>query len=88
MLSGLYELAKNEQILSAPTCNINGTEIRPLLTGDSAYPPTNWLVNPYPDRGRLTPEQRKFNVKSVSAPAICRGKPKHLPHSKLVGELR
>ena len=62
-LSGLYELAENEQILSGPTCNINGTEIRPLLAGDSAYPLTNWLVKPYPDRGRLTPEQRKFNVK-------------------------
>ena len=62
-LSGLYELAENEQILSGPTCNINGTEIRPLLAGDRAYPLTNWLVKPYPDRGRLTPEQRKFNVK-------------------------
>ncbi|CAH3172911.1 unnamed protein product, partial [Porites evermanni] len=62
-LSGLYELAENEQILSGPTCNINGTEVRPLLAGDSAYPLTNWLVKPYPDRGRLTPEQRKFNIK-------------------------
>ena len=36
-LSGPYELAENEQILSGPTCNINGTEIRLLLAGDSAY---------------------------------------------------
>jgi len=62
-LSGLYDLAQNEQILSGPTCNINGIEIRPLLAGDSAYPLTSWLVKPYPDRGRLTPEKRKFNVK-------------------------
>ena len=62
-LSGLYELAENEQILSGPTCNINGTEVRPLLAGDSAYPLMNWLVKPYPDRGCLTPEQRKFNIK-------------------------
>ena len=62
-LSGLYELAENEQILSRPTCNINATEIRPLLAGDSAYPLTNWIIKPYPDRGRLTPDQRKFNVK-------------------------
>ena len=62
-LSGLYELAENEQILSGPTCNLNGTEIRPLLAGDSAYPLTNCLVKPYPDRGHLTPEQKKFNVK-------------------------
>ena len=58
-----YELATNEQILSCPTGNINETEIRPLSAGDSTYPLTNWLVKPYPDRGRLTQEQRKFNLK-------------------------
>ena len=53
------------QILSGPTGNINVTEIRPLLAGDSAYSQTNWLVKPYPDRGhggRLTQEQRKFKT--------------------------
>ncbi|KAK2564009.1 hypothetical protein P5673_012218, partial [Acropora cervicornis] len=30
--------------------------MRPLLAGDSSYPLTNWLVKPYADRGRLTPE--------------------------------
>ena len=50
------------QILSGPTGNINGTEIRPLLAGDSAYSQTNWLVKPYPDRGRLTQERRKFKT--------------------------
>ena len=44
-LSGLYELAEKEQILSGPTCNINGTEIRPLLAGNSAYP----LMNSTPE---------------------------------------
>ena len=58
-LSGVYEPAENEQILSGPTYNINGTEMRPLLAGDRTYPLTNWLVKPDPDRGRLTPEQRK-----------------------------
>ena len=33
------------QILSGPTGNINGTEIRPLLAVDSAYSLTNWLVS-------------------------------------------
>ena len=52
------------QILSGPTGNINGTEIRSLLAVDSAYSLTNWLVKPYPDRGRLThdQEQRKFKT--------------------------
>ena len=54
------------QILSGPTGNINGTEIRPLFAGDSAYSLTNWLVRlvkPYPDRGRLTQEQRSLKPK-------------------------
>ena len=54
------------------TGNINGTEIRPLLAGDSAYPLTNWLVKPYPDRGRLTQEQRTFSLKFGGA-TICNG---------------
>ena len=33
------------------------------LAGDSVYPLTNWLMKPFPDRGRLTAEQRKFNLK-------------------------
>ena len=56
-------MAQNEQILSGPTRDINGVEIGPLLAGDGAYPLTNWLMKPYPDRGHLTPEQRKFNKK-------------------------
>ena len=39
-LSGLYKLAENKQILRGPTHNIKGTEIRPLLVGDSAHPLT------------------------------------------------
>ena len=58
-------MAQNEQILSGPTRDINGVEIGPLLAGDSAYPLTNWLMKPYPDRGRLTPEQRKFNKSAL-----------------------
>ena len=62
-LSGLYYLAENEKILCGPTRNINGTEIGPLLAGDSSYPLTTWLVKPHPDRSRLTSERRKFNTK-------------------------
>ena len=62
-LSGLYDFAENEQILSGPMRNINGTELGPLLAGDSAYPLTNWLMKPFSDRGRLTAELRKLNLK-------------------------
>ena len=62
-LSGLYDFAENEQILSGPIRDISGTDIGPLLAGESAYPLTTWLMKPFPNRGRLTPKQRKFNLK-------------------------
>lgn len=65
-LSGLYDMAQNGQILSGLTRDINGVEIGPLLAGDSACPLTSWLMKPYPDRGVLTPEQRKFNKRFSS----------------------
>lgn len=62
-LSGLYNLGNNKQILQSPTRIINGTEVPPLIVGDSAYPLLTWLVKPYQDRGRLSAEERKFNIK-------------------------
>ena len=59
----MYHFAENEQILSCPVRNISGTDVGPLLAEDSAYPLTTWLMKPFPDRGRLTPKQRKFNLK-------------------------
>ena len=59
----MYDFPENEQILSGPTRNISGTDVRPLLVRDSAYPLTTWLMKPFPDRGRLTPKRRKFNLK-------------------------
>ena len=60
-LSGLYELGMNQQILQAPTSALNGTQIPPYIVGDSAYPLMQWLVRPYRDTGRLTPQQIMFN---------------------------
>lgn len=65
-LSGLYDFAENEQIPSGPIRNISGTDVGPVLAGDSAYPLITWLMKPFPDRGRLTPKQRKFNLKFIA----------------------
>ena len=41
--------------------DLNGTQIRPLILGDSAYPLKSWLMRPFQDNGALTPGQRHFN---------------------------
>ena len=62
-LSGLLDMANNRQILTAPTRNINGVDVRPMFVGDSAYPLSNWLIKPFPDRGGLSGHERAFNKK-------------------------
>ena len=62
-LSELFDLGNNQQILESPSRVINGTEVPPLIVGDSAYPLLKWLIKPYADRRRLSPEERKFNIK-------------------------
>ena len=42
---------------------VNGGLLRPMLVGDSAYPLKNWLIKPFPNRGHLSPQKRRFNKK-------------------------
>ena len=60
-LSNFYSLAEDKQILTTPCMDLNGTQIRPLILGDSAYPPKSWLMRPFQDNGALNPAQRHFN---------------------------
>lgn len=62
-LSGIFDLAENEEILSAPTRMVNRGLLRPMLAGDSAYPLKNWLIKPFSKRGCLSPKKRRFNEK-------------------------
>ena len=43
-LSGIYDQAESEQILSVPIKDLEGTNIRPLIERDSAYPVGGWLI--------------------------------------------
>lgn len=49
---------------------VSGTEISPVIIGDSAYPLRKWFVKPYPDRGHLTPGEREFNKKLSAARSV------------------
>ena len=69
-LSGLFDLGENEQILTSPMKIVSGTEILPLIIGDSAYPLLKWLVKPYPNRGHLTPDEREFNKRLSAARSV------------------
>ena len=60
-LSEIFDAAENENILMEPSKDLNGTVIRPLIVGDSAYPLKTWLLRPVKDNGTLTHEQKKFN---------------------------
>ena len=60
-LSRLFDAAENDLILVEPTVDVDGTTVRPLIVGDSAYPLKEWLLCPFKDNGALTREHKNFN---------------------------
>ncbi|XP_060761383.1 uncharacterized protein LOC132871280 [Neoarius graeffei] len=62
-LSTMWELATRGNHFPARTRNIGGVNVGYYILGDSAYPLQNWLLKPFQDTGRLTPEQQTFNRK-------------------------
>ena len=63
--SELWERLGDGQILGTNKATISGLDVGHFLIGDPAYPLQKWLMKPFADTGRLTPEQHKFNY-SVS----------------------
>ena len=53
-LNNFWSLAEEKRILTKPCMDINGTQIRPLILGDSAYPPKPWQIRSFQDNGALT----------------------------------
>ena len=47
--------------LNAPSKRIGGSEVGPLLVGDSAYPLSVWLMKPFKQTPTLTESQLHFN---------------------------
>lgn len=60
-LSGIFRKAEDGHILSEPVRIINGSNVRPLILGDPAYPLLPWLMTAYPATRLLTPAQQRFN---------------------------
>ena len=56
-LSGIFDLAENEEISSAPTRMVNGGLLRPMLVGDSAYLLKNWLIKLFQTGAPIAPEK-------------------------------
>lgn len=44
-----------------PIMDLNGTVIRPLIVGDSAYPLKTWLLCPVKDSETVIREEKKFD---------------------------
>jgi len=64
--SAIYGRAEQGDILSMPTVDVNGHQLRPYLVGDSAYPLTPWLMKPYPE-GTRDVNEIQFNKELSSA---------------------
>ncbi|XP_062409140.1 uncharacterized protein LOC134100105 [Sardina pilchardus] len=60
-LSSLCERGSAGTLLPQYTEMFEGVDIPLFLLGDSAYPLLNWLMKPYPEGGRVTPQQLNFN---------------------------
>ena len=69
-LTELFDAAENEDFLMEPTLDVNGTVIRPLIVGDSAYPLKTWLLRPFKDNGTLDQHQRYFNKQLSKARVV------------------
>ncbi|XP_071345501.1 uncharacterized protein [Trachinotus anak] len=68
--SHLWEIVNDGELLSQNKVSISGCDVGHYLIGDPAYPMQNWLMKPFLDTGRLTPEQRTYNYRLSSARSV------------------
>ena len=66
-LTNVYWAAEDETILMEPTKSLRGTVVRPIVVGDTAYPNRTWLIRPFKQTGRLSPEKVRFNKEVAKA---------------------
>ncbi|XP_062273057.1 uncharacterized protein LOC133978761 [Scomber scombrus] len=68
--SHLWDVLSGGQLLGLNKVNISGCDVGHYLLGDPAYPMQRWLMKPFSDTGRLTPDQQNFNYRVSSARSV------------------
>ncbi|XP_051987732.1 uncharacterized protein LOC127647504 [Xyrauchen texanus] len=68
--SHLWEALSDGELLGQNKVSISGCDVGHYLIGDPAYPMQNWLMKPFSDTGRLTPEQHTYNYRLSSARSV------------------
>nr|XP_054759288.1 uncharacterized protein LOC129265305 [Lytechinus pictus] len=59
--SSVYRKGENGTLLPQERQLMSGVEVPLFIIGDAAYPLRTWLMKAYPETGRLTPRQVRFN---------------------------
>ena len=68
--SQLWEVLGDGELLGQNKVTISGCDVGHHLIGDPAYPLQEWLMKPFSDTGRLTPEQHNYNYRLSSARSV------------------
>nr|XP_033932532.1 protein ALP1-like [Pseudochaenichthys georgianus] len=68
--SNLWVAISDGVLLGQNQMAISGCDVGHYLIGDPAYPMKKWLMKPFLDTGRLTPEQHTYNYRLSIARAV------------------
>ena len=68
--SSLYQRGQSGNLLPDWKEEIAGKEVPIVLLGDPSYPLLPWLMKAYPNNGRLTPEQKRYNYRLSKARVV------------------